>query len=156
MKTAFAAAFLIVLLALSCAYCAIPPPSEPTIAAHLGGPGWRVFDAELVDSAEATPTLLKLHTDAATCSGSLRPYNEAEVYLTSKIMVKSNLEWTAKISGLTVGHRIYVRRDLTPIYVRNWVIKHEFVHFNTDLSHPVVDKIMEICNVSYQSITEVE
>jgi len=146
---AFAVGILLI-LAFSC--CASTPSSN-LIVPNMGGPGWRVMDADRIDTIEALPILLRAYSAAQNCSQSFRPFNEVEVYATSKIVVKNRLEWTDKISGLTVGHRIYIRRDMSQS-VTAWVLKHEFVHYVTHGSHPDIDETMKACGVHYEMDAE--
>ena len=144
---AFVAGVLLI-LAFSC--CASAPQVTNVVVPHLGGPGYRVMDADRIDSYEALPALMRAHNDAQNCSKSFRPFNEVEVYAATKIVVKNGMAWTDRISGLTVGHRIYIRHDLDIISM-TWVLKHEFVHFVTSDKHPDIDPIMKICGVHYEA-----
>ena len=142
---------IFLILALSC--CAASSTFPPTLVDRLGGPGWRVMDADLVDTIEALPILMRAHNEAQNCSKSFRPFNDAKIYVTSKIFVKNKADWTGRISGLTIDNRIYIRRDLNSTTML-WVLKHEFVHYVTERHHPDIDEIMEICGVHYKGDME--
>ncbi len=146
-KTALAfLAGILLILAFSC--CTAQRNSTYPIVPNMGGPGWRVLDADRIDTLEALPVLMRAHNDAQNCSKSFRPFNDAEIYAASKIIVKTRTDWTDQISGLTIDNRIYIKRDLQPS-VMLWTLKHEFVHYVTEGSHPDIDETMKVCGVHY-------
>jgi hypothetical protein len=148
MRSALAATFLVVLLAMSCAYCTSARDAPPLIVSHLGGPGYRVFDADRIDSYESQPALMRAHNEAQNCSQSFRPFNDSEAYVVSKIEVRTQTGWTDEIAGLNVGNRIYIVRSQDPNIVAA-VLKHEYVHYVTEGKHPDIDDIMIGCGVHF-------
>jgi len=154
-RSMLAATFMIVLLAMSCAYCAAGQQpvvrSDPIEVARLGGPGWRVMGADMVDAIEAIPAMRQIYAVVQACSGGTKPYDELRVFMATEIHSMHVKGWTGEVSGTwRGGNWIYIKRGMEP-FATTWTLKHEMVHYAMQLSHPDVDDAMKACNVHYEA-----
>ena len=157
MRSALAATILVALLAMSCAYCASRPAQpEPNVAAveqpglhtHLGGPLYRVFDVDEIDSIDAMVSIGSIYRSAEECTGIERDFADVRVFFASKIMVRTEDGWSDAFVGMRTWNRpwIYLLRG-RKIDQIVWTLKHEFVHYLTGLGHPGSDAALEACGV---------
>ena len=157
MTRTLAAVFVILLLALSCAFCAtqpepnvesVIPVPDPIRVPHLGGPLYRVFDVDEIDSIDALSSIESIYRSAEECTGIQRDFTVVRVFFVSKIMVRTKDGWSDAFVGMRTWNKpwIYILRgrNLDQIV---WTLKHEFVHYLTDLGHPESDVMLEACGV---------
>ena len=145
---------LIVLLASSCA----APPTlhvaaeqsnvEPKAVPHLGGPLYRVFDVDEIDSIDALYAVELIYRAAEQCTGIERDFAPVRVFFVSKIMIQRNGVWLDSYAGMRTWERpwIFVQRSLGINQIA-WTMKHEFIHYITDLGHPESDDVLRACGV---------
>jgi len=147
MRSALAATFLIVLLAMSCAYCATAPASSLTKVPHLGGPRYRVFDTEEIDSVDEIPSLRALYRIAEECTGQTRAWSPVRLFSVSKIEVKYEYGWSSAAVGMwAIGTGwIYVKRGRTPMATTRTIV-HEYAHYIMQQHHPGIDETITACN----------
>lgn len=153
MKSAIVGTLMIALLTMSCAYCAsqpvqpVQPVQHPDLNSHLGGPGYRVFDVDEIDSIDGIPLLRKLYRVAEECTGQTRPFSDIRVFAVSKIEQRISDGWFDGPVGLwTIGTGwIYLKSERTAEATARTLI-HEYVHYITQLHHPEIDETIAACN----------
>ena len=147
MRTALAATILVVLLAMSCAYCASRPAPFPDKHPHIGGPIYRVFDVDEIDSIGEGPSLRALYRIAEACTGQSRAWSPIRVFAVSKIEVRDEGEWSAAYNGMWARDTgwIYLKRG-RPAKAAARTLVHEYVHYITQEGHPAADSLLAACN----------
>ncbi len=149
MKSVLLATVLVALLAMSCAYCvAIAPERNIAPSTHLGGPLYRVFDVDEIDSIDALYAVEIIYRLAEECTGIERDFAPVRVFLTSKIMIRREGGWHEDYAGMRTWNKpwIYIKRT-KDVRQLAWTMKHEFVHYITDLGHPESDDALKACDV---------
>ena len=126
----------------------VTPVADPTVVAHLGGPLFRVFDVDEIDSIDALSSIESIYRSAEECTGIQRDFTVVRVFFVSKIMIRTENDWKDTFVGMRVWHKPWVyllrTKDANQIV---WTLKHEFVHYLTDLGHPEVEDALKICGV---------
>ncbi len=149
MKSAIAGTIVILLLATSCAKCASrPPESGIAIVPHLGGPLYRVFDVDEIDSIDALYAVEIIYRSVEECTGIERDFAPVRVFFVSKIMIRTEEGWADHYAGMRTWNKpwIYIKRSMSAGQLA-WTMKHEFVHYITDLGHPESDDALKACDV---------
>ena len=150
----------IVLLAMSCAYCASQPQVaiDPTVAdpiavPHLGGPGFRVFDTDEIDAVDAIPVLITIYQSAERCAGIERDFRAIRVFAVAKIEKRWQSGWSDTPNGMQFRNWTYIKTGLEPAHTA-WVLEHEFMHYLTKKGHPAIDDLLKSCGLySYKKAT---
>lgn len=139
------AAFFVGVASMTCTATMPRQPDPYTI----GGPSWRVFDANLITSPEALDALQREYADVEECVGATRPF-PATIYSVSGIMYKKGNGWR-QAAGLWLSRekgggrtRVYVRTTMPGQQVR-MTARHEFVHYILQLPHPDADPMIALC-----------
>ncbi len=150
MKSAIVGTLAIVLLAMSCAYCAIRPPEHGIVTVpHLGGPLYRVFDVDEIDSIDALYAVGIIYRSVEECTGMERDFAPVRVFFVSKIMIRTlDRGWADDYAGMRTRNRpwIYIKRSMNATQLA-WTMRHEFVHYITDSGHPESDDALKACGV---------
>lgn len=147
----------VLLLLVSSACIAYPPPNtgaghpvpEPSLVPKLGGPLYRVFDVDEIDSIDALYVIADIYRAVEKCTGIERDFAPVRVFLASNIMILTKEEgWADHYAGMRTRNRpwVYVKRT-SDVESMAWTLKHEFVHYLTDQGHPEVDDTMRACGV---------
>ena len=162
MTSAIVGTLTIVLLAMSCAFCATSSVQhEPGVVVeqsvmhtHLGGPIYRVFDVDEIDSIDALSSIESIYRSAEECTGIERDFAPVRVFFTSKIMVRTKDGWSDKFNGMRTWNKpwVYLLRE-RGIGQIVWTLKHEFVHYLTDQGHPASDDALKACGVYRKAAT---
>ncbi len=160
MKKLMLMVFAILILALSCANCATAPIAPYSdLHPRLGGPTFRVFDVDELDSIDDGPSLYALYLLAEECTGITLDYSPVRVFSVSRIEIKEDGEWSAAYNGVQVRNTgwIYLRAGRLPRFT-TWTLIHEYAHYLTKLSHgEEFDEILKACAVAFvNSIVESE
>lgn len=140
--------FLLALFVSNCASAPTPPPtSYPDLHPRLGGPTYRVFDVDEIDSVDEAIALRDLYHIAEKCTGATRDYAPVRVFSVSKIEIRQDREWFDSYVGVwAIGTGwVYVRRGRGPRNTARTIV-HEMAHYITELSHPEIDEIIVTCN----------
>jgi len=149
-----AATSLVVLLAMSCAYCASRPTPSPIAVSHLGGPAFRVFDTDRIDAVDAIPALASIYAAAEQCAGKRGNFAAVRVFAVTKIEKRYPLGWKDSPSGLQFRDWVYIKAGHAPEYTA-WLLEHEFLHHIMRKGHPEVDSLMRSCGLyTYRKQTE--
>ena len=153
MTSAIVGTLTIVLLAMSCAYCAAQPqvvtdptPVDPIANPWLGGPGFRVFDTDEIDAVDALPSLRAIYQSAERCAGTERDFHAIRVFAVSKIEKRWQSGWSDTPNGLQFRNWTYVKAGLESAHTA-WVLEHEFMHYITRKGHPAVDDLLKACGL---------
>ena len=129
--------------------------ADPKLVPHLGGPLYRVFDVDEIDSIDALYAVEMIYRSAEECTGIKRDFAPVRVFLTSKIMIQRNGVWREGYAGMRTWNRpwIYILRSLRGNQIP-WTMKHEFVHYLTNLGHPESDDALRACGVHREAETQ--
>lgn len=129
------------------ASCSMNRPPDPYT---IGGPLWRVFDAEQIDNPEALMALRAEYAAVQRCLGESRPFPE-RIYAVSGIMFKDGQRWEPA-NGLWLHankgggeDRVYVRTTRRTPGSMMRTFRHEFVHYIAQEGHPVADAKIRKC-----------
>ena len=135
--------------------------ADPTHAPHLGGPLYRVFDVDEIDSIDALHAVEAIYRSAEACTEIERDFVDVRVFFTSKIMLQTENGWSdgftaeSRFVGMRTWDRPWIyllrNRDIDQIA---WTLKHEFVHYLTDLGHPESDDALRACDVHREAKTQ--
>ncbi len=153
MRSAIVGTMMIVLLAMSCAYCASQPqvaiaPTivDPIANPRLGGPGFRVFDTDEIDAVDALPALVTIYQSAERCAGTERDFHAIRVFAVSKIEKRWQSGWSDTPNGLQFRNSTYIKAGLESAHTA-WVLEHEFMHYVTRKGHPAIDDLLKACGL---------
>ncbi len=102
MKFSRAMPLLATVLLASAACATGPEPFPPNMHPFLGGPGYRVFDVDELDSIDDAPVLWALYQMAEECTGVTRSYAPVRVFSASRIDVKIDGTWASHYVGVWV------------------------------------------------------
>lgn len=137
----------LLLTIMAAASCSVHRPPDPYT---IGGPLWRVFDAEEIDNPEALVALRNEFRDVEHCLGEVRPFPR-RIYAVSGIMFKNGTRWEPA-NGLWLHankgggeDRVYVRTTRRTPGSAMRTFRHEFVHYIAQEGHPEVDVKLEKC-----------
>lgn len=137
-------------LLLTLAFMASCAPLYTTDPYLIGGPMWRVFDANRITSPEALDALRREYEDVERCVGRTRPFPDA-VYSVSAIMYRAERGWRGA-NGMWLSaergggrDRVHVRTTMPARHVRT-TARHEFVHYLLQQPHPQADKMIALCD----------
>lgn len=137
----------------ACTYSAAMPSPVVTVVGvrnpHLGGPWFRVFDADEIDSIDERLNLAALFMVAEECTGIEGDFDEVRVFSASRIIIKNkDGSWRDDILGMWAWQTgwVYLLTGGTPTETA-FVLVHEYVHYLTKLGHPEADAAIETCMV---------
>jgi len=125
---------------------------QPQEIATMGGSGWRVTDA-VEYTMEQRDILLFGHLESVQkCVGIVRPLGTLRLFSVGVIVFKGRDDRWHNASGYwmsgertTLGEqRIYFVRGTLPAYTEE-LLRHELIHYLTQLAHPDVDEIINRC-----------
>ncbi len=146
MKFSKAMTLLATVLLASTACATGPEPFPPNMHPFLGGPGYRVYDVNEIDSIDDAPVLWALYQMAEECTGVTRSYDPVRVFSASRIAVKDEGGWASHYVGLWgIGTGwIYIRRGRSAEQTAGTIV-HEFAHYIMQLGHDEINDIIAAC-----------
>lgn len=141
---------LVLVLAFSCC-TSQPQPEVRTVVsvrnAHLGGPLFRVFDVNEIDSIDEIPALRELYAVAEECANLTRSYAPVRVFSVSKIEVRNASGWFSSATGMWARGTgwIYIKEGRDPKATATTIV-HEYIHYIMQIGHPSANEEIEVCN----------
>lgn len=123
---------------------------------HLGGPYFRVFDVDEIDSLEEVPALSALFKMAEECSGIDGDFGPVRVFAAKHIMVRTPAgDWwgiaskfgDTEVVGMWAWNTawIYILTGRTAEETAKTIV-HEYVHYLMREGHPIADTKVAACN----------
>ncbi len=154
MRTPRAALFLLIAVVSACCAGTTPTPAPivyPDLHPRLGGPTFRIYDVDELDSIDDSPSLYALYLLAEECTGITLDYSPVRVFSVSRIEIKEDGEWSKAYNGMWTRDTgwIYLRTG-RPAQFTTWTLVHEYLHYLTKLSHgEEFDEILKTCAVAF-------